>query len=217
MKKAYFTIIASYLAMVLVLFAVASSCGSSRYANERNILEMDEISYILHNNYPVLHEYYMEGVLEVTSLKEVVLDDGEKAYNVKYRFIKYRYPEFNDRMAALKEYYPEVYEMYLNGVVEITSFYKYVDKDSGVIKHHVSFRRIYDFYYNDSPRYGGVRLIYRPRPFPAPRVAPRPGPGPRPNGPARPRPDTGPNNPQRPQPGNPPGGNGGGPGRGGRR
>ena len=174
------------------LFAIAlvllTACGTSKYVSQRRINDMDEISLVLYNNYPVLHEYYMEGVLEVNSLKEVTLENGETAYNIKYKFIKYRYPEFNDRMAALKEYYPEVYDMYMNGVIEVTSFYKYVD-DSGVIRHHVSFRRIYDFYYNDSPRYGGVRLIYRPRPYPMFRPSPprpRPAPGPRPGHGGRP-------------------------------
>ena len=198
--------------LLIIAAVLLTACGTSKYVSQRTINEMDEISYILYNNYPVLHEYFMEGVLDVTTLKEVVLANGETAYNVKYRFIKYRYPEFNDRMSALKEYYPEVYEMYMNGVIELTSFYKYVDKD-GVIRHHVSFRRIYDFYYNDSPRYGGVRLIYRPRPYPYFRPSP---PGPR-----QPRPEARPNNPprQRPntRPNNPPRGNGGGPGRGGRR
>lgn len=200
--------------LIIIALALLTACGTSRYATQRTIQDMDEVSYVLANYYPQLHEYYMEGVLKIKSVKEVITDEGEPAYNVKYDFCRYNYPNFNDRMEALKTYYPEVYQMYLNGVVEVTSFYKYVDKDTGKIMHHVSFRRIYDFYYNTGPYYGGTRLIYRPRPFPnfRPRVEPRPV---RP----QPKPEAGPGGRPGGQPGGRPGGGrpgGGGP-RGGRR
>ena len=193
------------------------SCGTSAYVSNRTITEMDEVSYILANYYPQLHEYYMEGVLKVRYLKEVITDEGEPAYNIKYSFCRYNYPNFNDRMEALKTYYPEVYQMYMTGVIDITSFYKYVDKESGKIKHHVSFRRIYDFYYGETlVPYHHTRIFYRPRPFPAPRPRPeaRPEEHRRPE-PNRPRPDARPgndrpNNPPAARPNNPPRGNQGG-------
>ena len=187
---------------LITLFAAVAliSCGTPAYVSKRTITEMDEVSYVLANYYPQLHEYYMEGVLNVRYLKEIVTDEGEVAYNIKYSFCRYNYPNFSDRMEALKTYYPEVYQMYMTGVIGITSFYKYVDRDSGKIRHHVSFRRIYDFYYGETlVPYHHTRIYYRPRPLPIPR--PRPEARPEPN---RPRPDARPGNDR---PNNPPRGN----------
>jgi hypothetical protein len=194
-----------YLLLVMVLTLAVSSCGTARYASQRSVNEMDEISYVLANYYPQLHTYYMEGVLRVNSLKEVVLPDGTVDYKVKYDFVRYYYTDFNEKIAAVKANYPELYEMYVSGVIDLGSVYKYVDRDSGRIRLHVSYSRIYDYYYHYYPgTYGGLRLHYRPRPYPlAPRrmqpppPQPRPRPEARPNNPPRPQPNTGPTNPPR--------------------
>lgn len=177
----------------MALTLAVSSCGTARYANQRSVNEMDEISYVLANYYPQLHTYYMEGVLRVNSLKEVVLPDGTVDYKVKYDFVRYYYTDFNEKIAAVKANYPELYEMYVSGVIDLGSVYKYVDRDSGRIRLHVSYSRIYDYYYHYYPgTYGGLRLHYRPRPYPlAPRRMQPPPPQP------RPRPEARPNNPPR--------------------
>ena len=194
-----------YLLLVMTLMLAVSSCGTARYASQRSVNEMDEISYVLANYYPQLHTYYMEGVLRVNSLKEVVLPDGTVDYKVKYDFVRYYYTDFNEKIAAVKADYPELYEMYVSGVIDLGSVYRYVDRDSGRIRLHVSYSRIYDYYYHYYPgTYGGLRLHYRPRPYPlAPRrmqpppPQPRPRPEARPNNPPRPQPNTGPTNPPR--------------------
>lgn len=194
-----------YLLLVMALVLSVSSCGTARYVSQRTVNEMDEISYVLANYYPQLHTYYMEGVLRVNSLKEVVLPDGTVDYKVKYDFVRYYYTDFNEKIAAVKANYPELYEMYVSGVIDLGSVYRYVDRDSGRIGLHVSYSRIYDYYYHYYPgTYGGLRLHYRPRPYPlAPRrmqpppPQPRPRPEARPNNPPRPQPNTGPNNPPR--------------------
>ena len=163
-----------YLILLMILTIIVSSCGTASYASRRTVNEMDEISYVLANYYPQLHEYYMEGVMDVTSLKEVVLEDGTVDYKVKYRFFRYYYRNYSDRMEALKLHFPELYEMYVSGVIEINSLYKYVEKNTGRIRHHCSYSRIYDYYYNYYPRLGGSHIYYRARPLPpAPRPAPR--------------------------------------------
>lgn len=160
--------------IILFLCAVSiMSCATSQYVGHRTLKEMDEISFVLSSYYPQLHYYYMEGVLRVDSIKEYVDKDGNYDYKVKYSFIRYHYPNFNDRMENLKKHFPDLYRMYINGVLEITSFYKYVDKNTGEIKHHASCRRVYDFYYH--PLYGrrpGLRLRYNPRPLPPARPQP---------------------------------------------
>ena len=194
-----------YLLLVMVLMLAVSSCGTARYVSQRSVNEMDEISYVLANYYPQLYAYYMEGVLRINSLKEVVLPDGTVDYKVKYDFVRYYYTDFNEKIAAVKANYPELYEMYVSGVIDLGSVYSYVDRGSGRIRLHVSYSRIYDYYYHYYPgTYGGLRLHYRPRPYPlAPRrMQPpppqqRPRPEARPNNPQRPQPNTGPNNPPR--------------------
>ena len=204
----------------MVLIVSVTSCGTTRYATQRTVDAMDEVSYVLANYYPQLHTYYMEGVLRVTSLKEVVLADGTVDYKVKYNFVRYYYRDFNERIEAVKVNYPELYEMYISGVIDIDSVYKYVEKETGRIRLHVSYSRIYDYYYRYYPgAYGGTRIYrYSPRVYPiAPRRMQPPPPQPRPQ-PDRPRPDVRPgndrpNNPPATRPSNPPrqpGGNTGG-------
>lgn len=178
------------ITLMMALMVSVSSCGTTRYANQRSVTAMDEVSYVLANYYPQLHEYYMQGVLKVTSLKEVVLPDGEVDYKVKYNFIRYYYRDFNDRMEAVRTAYPEIYEMYISGVIDINSVYKYVERDTGRIKLHVSYSRIYDYYYRHYPGiYGGTHIYhYGPRVYPrAPRRMQPPPPAPRPKPNVKPR------------------------------
>lgn len=143
----------------LLAIATVTSCGVSSHAIE----EMDEISYIMYNYYPQLHEYFMEGVLEVHYLKEGYTDEGEKMYNIRYSFCRYEYPNKHDRLDTIRELFPDVYYMYINGLVKITSFYKYVDRNTGEIRHHISFRRNYGFFINRTvfpPN--GTRITYKP-------------------------------------------------------
>lgn len=194
---------------MLMLTVALVSCATTRYANQRTVNQMDEVSYVLANYYPQLHEYYMEGVLRVNSLKEIVLQDGTVDYKVKYDFVRYYYRDFNEKMQVVKETYPEIYEMYISGVIDINSVYKYVDRNTGRIKLHVSYSRIYDYYYRHYPgAYGGTHIYrYGPRPYPlAPRRMQPAPPQPRPE-PNRPRPDARPGNDR---PNNPPQGNPGG-------
>ena len=140
----------NFLLTLMVLIVSVTSCGTTRYATQRTVDAMDEVSYVLANYYPQLHSYYME-------------------------------------------------------VIDIDSVYKYVDKNTGKVRLHVSYRRIYDYYYRSYPgSYGGVRIYhYGPRVYP---LAPRrmqPPPQPRPQ-PDRPSPNVRPGNDR---PNNPPRGN----------
>lgn len=175
MKKFYVFI------MMLIMLV---SCGTTNYVSRRTVSEMDEISYVLANYYPQLHNYYMEGVLDVDSMKEIVLEDGTVDYKIKYHFMRYYFRNYSDRIETLKVHFPELYEMYVSGVIEINSLYKYVEKSTGRIRYHCNYDRIYDYYYRYYPRYNGTHIYYyRPRvqpPPPRPRVEPRPEPRPQP-------------------------------------
>lgn len=204
-----------FLAFILGLLLVTSSCSAGRYVSLNNPEVEFSATEVLYNKYPELVNYYEEGVLKITSLREIRTEAGYD-YKIKYRYIK-KHLTYEERMIVLKELYPELYTMYVNGTIEITSMYKYVD-DYGTIRYHVSYRRLYDFYYESVPLihpYGGYRYYYRPRP--APRLAPPPpAPKPRPNNPPQARPNNPrPNNPPAARPNNPrpqPGGSGGRPG-----
>ena len=201
MKKLLLTIIS-----VIVMF----SCASGRYISLSDPQAEFTATEILYNEYPELVKYYEEGVLKITSLREVNERDNIR-YKIKYKFVKKYYYDYAERMECLKTHFPELYTLYTNGVIEITSLYKYVD-DYGVIRHHASYRRLYDFYYDYHPYvypYGGYRYYYVPRYryAPRPQYRPQPKPQPRPSNPPATRPNPQPN---RGTPSNPPRGNGGG-------
>jgi len=190
-----------YLAILMTISIVLSSCAATTYASQRPVNEIDNISYVLSTYYPELYYYYTEGVLRVNSLKEVTDANGELSYRVRYDFVRYYYRGYTERMAVLQEGFPELYQMYCNGLIEVNTVYKYVDRDTGTIKHHVSYRRVGDRYYYDYPYYNDYYyyryrrpLIIRPNP-PRPAPRPEPRPEPRPN-----QPNVRPNNP----PANPP-------------
>lgn len=168
------------------LMVLVTSCATASYA-QRPIREMDEVSYVLANHYPQLHTYYMEGLLKVNSIKEVVLPDGTLDYRIKYDYVRFHYRDIRDKLEIVKVYYPELYDMYVNGVIDFNSVYRYVDRNTGEIKLHVSYRRLYDYYYEYYPIYRGVgRIHYAPRRYPmaprrmqpAPHPSPNPGHGP---------------------------------------
>lgn len=224
-----------FLSLMVVLMML-TSCSAQRYVSQRPITQMDEVTYVLANNYPQLHTYYMEGVIRVNSVKEMYLPDGRMEYKVDYRYTRFYYRDIRDKLEIIQVYYPELYDMYVNGVITFGTVYRYVDRETGEIKLHVSYRYIYDYYYTNHPGpYGGLHIYhYGPRRYPmAPRKmqpappAPRPDPGHRPDvrpgGDHRPqqggnKPDVKPNNPPRQgggnqpstRPNNPPRQNGGG-------
>jgi hypothetical protein len=197
------------LVLAIISMVMLFSCASGRYINLTDPQAMFDAGEILYRQHPELANYYDQGVLQITSLREVNVGDGVD-YRIKYRFVKHHIYDYSDRMMILKDKFPELYEMYVSGLIEITSLYRYVN-DYVEIKYHVSYRRIYDFYYDYHPYlypYGGYRYYYRSRPLPppSPRVEPAPRPNDnrppqaRPNDPPRQQPNTNPSNPPRRQP-----------------
>lgn len=146
-------------------------CASGRYIPLSDPQAAFDAEQILYDAHPELVPYYEAGVLRITSMREVVDNQGNVSYKLKYKFVKRYFDDYTERMACLKEYYPELYQMYVNGIVKIYSLYRYVD-NNGQIRHHVSYHRLYDYYYEYVPLihpYGGYRYYYRPRVLPPPR------------------------------------------------
>ena len=189
------------IALLVTMLLVVSSCSAGRYISLNNPEREFSAVEVLYNQHPELVPYYEAGVLRITSMREIRTEMGYN-YDIRYKFVKkYLYDE--ERYLCLKDNYPELYDLYVNGVVNIRSIYRYVDRD-GVIKYHVTYSRLYDYYYESVPLihpYGGYRLHYRPRPIP-PRATPPP-PRPRPEG-HNPPPQARPNDNPRPQGGNRP-------------
>jgi len=200
----YFNIMRKFFITLMMMLMILVSCGTTNYVSRRTVNEMDQISYVLANYYPQLHEYFLEGVMTVDYLKEIVLEDGTLDYKLKYHFTRYYYRNEYEITEILKNNYPELYDMYVSGVIEITSLYRYVEKRTGKMKYHISYRRVYDYYYHYYPRLGGTHIYYRPRPIPPMRQSPPP--------PQRKEPNVRPNNSGTRNPGGnrpPQGGNGG--------
>lgn len=198
MKK----IIALFLGFILLV-----SCGATRYISVNNQESASIAIEVLYSNHPELVRYYDEGVLSITSLKEIRTETGYD-YDIRYKFVKYYYRNYEEKMLCLEERFPELYTLYINGTIEITSLYKYVDR-YGEIRYHASYRRLNEIYY-DNYYHGGYRIHYRSRPYrmspppPPPKPRPNVGPKPRPDNPPRPRPNNEPNVKPRPKQDNPP-------------
>ena len=131
------------IALVAIMVLACSTAFHSR-----RIYDETEISYILANYYPQLSYYYEENVLDIESLREVTLEDNSVSYKIKYHFVRYYYRNYSEKIFELKENFPELYELYISGVIDVNSIYKYVDKSTGKIKKNVSYRNISDIYYN---------------------------------------------------------------------
>lgn len=198
------------LLIVILTSLFLTSCGTANYGTvySDDVYGAQSIPYVLSNYYPGLYEYYKEGVLRVTSIKEITLADGTIDYRVKYRFVKYYYDTQAEKMEIVKAFYPELYQMYINGVIDINSVYKYVDKNTGKLNYRVSYSRIYDYYhYYYSPGYiHHTRPYYRPPMHyrPAPKVQPNHRPTPPPANRPPQRPNVRPNNGPRTNPPAPP-------------
>ena len=80
-----------FLIIIITALVMLSSCGVSRYQTQRHIYDDNEVAFILHDHYPQLYTYYMNGYLRVISLKELVLLDGTLDYKLRYEFIYYPY------------------------------------------------------------------------------------------------------------------------------
>lgn len=189
--------------ILILIISILSSCASvdtRNYVTAGAVYKDYDISYILETYYPELNYYYQEDVLRIKSIRENTLN-GNISYDVSYEFCRYYYRNHAEIIECLRTRFPELYERYYHGLVDITSLYKYVEKRTGKIRYHVSYRRTYGGYYY-TPRYHYYGPI--PRPIPYVRPVPRPQP---------PRPYVSP----QPRPSNPPRGGGARGNNGGRR
>ena len=166
------------MATLLLLLA---SCGPGRYIPVNTPEKQFDAEQVLYETRPELVPYYEAHVLKITNMREIKDKAGNTRYELDYKFTRYYIRDLNERLQILKEKFPEMYDMYVNGYIELHNMYRFVDNE-GNIRYTVNYFRVYDYYYYYVPfmrPYGGYRYDYAPRPMP--RVSPRP-PAPRPNG-----------------------------------
>ena len=175
--------------LIAFIFAIVMfvCCASGRYISTNEPQAAFDAEQVLYTTRPELVPYYEAGVLKITSLREKIGRDGIATYDIRYKFVRRYIRDYVEKMACLQEHYPELYQMYVSGVIDVGTMYRYVD-DYGNIRYHVSYRRLYEYYYDYVPLpypYGGYRYYhYRPRVAPPPRVRepqPQPKPDVRPN------------------------------------
>ena len=110
------------------------------FAAKEQITDEQEILKVLADYYPTLKNYYEAGVIEIESLQEETLADGETKYDIKYKLIKNYYDE-SEIDNVLKEQYPDIYAMKRMGVIKDVSIYKFVYQDTGDILTNVAYNR----------------------------------------------------------------------------
>ena len=126
--------------MAALVGLVVVSCGTAKYTSQETITDEAKVSQIINEYYPKLQEYLDAGVVQVASVKEQTLADGETQYDVKYKFINNYYGE-EELTALLKDRYPDIYWGQKVGRVKDVVAYKFVD-DKGNIATNVSYNNV---------------------------------------------------------------------------
>ena len=126
---------------IMIIAALFCTLFSSTvFAAKEQITDEQEILKVLGDYYPTLKNYYEAGVIEIESLQEETLADGETKYDIKYKLVKNYYDE-SEIDNVLKEQYPDIYAMKRMGVIKDVSIYKFVYQGTGDILTNVAYNR----------------------------------------------------------------------------
>ena len=128
--------------IALLLTVVFSLFASNAFAMREPVTDNEKISYVISEYYPALVRYYEAGLIEVASLTEETLLDGDTEYNIRYKFVK-NYYGAEELDEVLRKEYPVIWMMNDAGIVKNVAVYRYVDKETGEIKTNVTFDRNY--------------------------------------------------------------------------
>ena len=124
------------LLIALLTFAVSS------FAMRETVTDSEKISYVISEYYPSLARYYEEGLIQVASLTEETLLDGDTEYNIRYRFVN-AYCEGKELDDVLVKKYPNEYILYKAGMIKDVSVIKYVDRETGEIETHLAYNWVF--------------------------------------------------------------------------
>ena len=112
------------------------------FAMRETVTDSEKISYVISEFYPNLAQYYDEGLIQVASLTEETLADGETEYNIRYKFVN-AYCEGKELDDVLVKSYPNEYILYKAGMIKDVSVFKYVDRETGEIETHLSYNWVF--------------------------------------------------------------------------
>ena len=160
--------------LTIILAIALVSCSTSYRTIYINTPEKEfDAEQILYQTRPELIPYYEAGVLKITSMREYTQETAPR-YELETKFVRYYLKSYEEKVQCLKEHFPEMYDQFSKGYIEVHSIYRFVD-NGGNIRYNVNYFRVYDYYYYYLPfmhPYGGYRYEYMPRPLP--RQSPRP-------------------------------------------
>ena len=160
--------------LTIILAIALVSCSTSYRTIYINTPEKEfDAEQILYQTRPELIPYYEAGVLKITSMREYRQETAPR-YELETKFVRYYLKSYEEKIQCLKEHFPEMYDQFSKGYIDVHSIYRFVD-NGGNIRYNVNYFRVYDYYYYYLPfmhPYGGYRYEYMPRPLP--RQSPRP-------------------------------------------
>ena len=164
------------IAVAAGLILMVSSCATYHTAipSQRTVTDPQERVEILRERYPDVYAYNEHGLVKFRKFVEVREPDGSVSYKIDYRTVTRDIVSYQERMAILEAQYPQIYEMFLEGLVHIGTMYEYVASDGTIRSHVYWYRTAGDAYYYYDYYRGIPPIRYRPVPPPAPRVAPAP-------------------------------------------
>lgn len=163
-----------HLLTTLALVLALMSCSTTYRTIYINTPEKRfDAEQILYQTRPELVPYYEAGVLKITSMREYKQETAPR-YELETKFVRHYLRSYEEKIKCLQEHFPDMYNLYINGYIDVHSIYRFVDS-RGNIRYNVNYFRVYDYYYYYIPfmyPYGGYRYDYMPRPLP--RQTPRP-------------------------------------------
>ena len=130
---------------MILAMAMAFAAIFSANAMRTPINDEEKVIEVIQDYYPHLLNYFAEGVMEIGSLTEEILADGETEYNIRYKFVNYRLND-GELNSLLKTKYPEIFYGRQFGFLKDVTAIRYVDKETGEIKTKVVYNK------NDRPR-----------------------------------------------------------------
>lgn len=128
--------------IALLLTVVFSLFASNAFAMREPVTDNEKISYVISEYYPALVRYYEAGLIEVASLTEETLLDGDTEYNIRYKFVN-AYCDGKELDDVLVKSYPNEYILYKAGMIKDVSVFKYVDRETGEIETHLSYNWVF--------------------------------------------------------------------------
>ena len=89
---------------IMLAIAIVFATIFTASAAKEPVTDEFKVIEVIENYYPHLSEYFTEGLMEIASLTEETLLDGDIEYNIKYRFVSYQLSE-SEVNALLKSDY----------------------------------------------------------------------------------------------------------------